>query len=144
MYAMVKGELIEIMGAILARSNWIETMGVDKNVLQIEEKDTGVTISIFNIIDREKWDSGSSNFSFIALDNIEQINKIIEENNFDVYSKDNESIMTANLNYLVTQGVIDFNDLSVEMTEQQELKYLYDKGCSGISKSRRYKLLPTE
>jgi hypothetical protein len=42
--------------------------------------------------------------------------------------------MNANLNQMITDGTIDLNDLPADATQQEENKFLYDAGVSGIKK----------
>lgn len=142
-FKVLKGDLVTLMPSEIVRSNWKNTLG-SGFVLQITDKLKQETITILEILDSDLWNAVMGSSDVETLTSLSQVNTLITEHNEDVYIKENEGLMSANLNYLVSQGQIDFLDLAVEMSEQEELAYLHSKGCSGISKKKKYQLLAIE
>jgi hypothetical protein len=139
---LLKGQLIDVMPENVVRTNWEITIRA-KVITQIEDK-SDQTLTFFEVLDEQAWDASMKGIPQIELSSIEEVNTYITENNSDVYVKDNEFLMSANLTNLVNSGVIKFEEMKVDWTEQEELAYLYGKGCSGITKNKRYQLLSTE
>jgi len=138
----IDGILKDEIGGQLARSNWFETLGID-TVFQINEEDNnGIPITLFVVKNLEVWEAANiENVVTQEYNSVSDANVLIESFNYDVYKKENEGLMNANLTQLANDNVIVFSDMSTDMTEQEELAYLYSKGCSGISKNRKYTLL---
>lgn len=137
---MIKGDLINQMPEYVARGNWSELIGAGF-YYQITDVVTSEQITFIEVLDNNKWDEHMSEAKIESLNSIEEVNSLISTNNVDIYEGKNDALINANLTYLVSQRTIPFEDLKVDMTEQEELAYLYSKGCSGISKRKKYQLL---
>jgi len=140
---MLKGHLIDLMPSDVVRTNWAVTIGA-KSILQIDELETGKTITFFEVLNEDAWNTKMKDVPSVQLSTVAEINEVINANNLEIYEKVNEGLMNVNLSYLVESGVLTFEELAVEMTDQEELAYLYSKGCSGISREKKYQLIPTE
>jgi hypothetical protein len=140
---MIVGDLLDKMPEYIARGNWSNLIGAGF-CHQITKTKTNEQITFIEILEINKWNEHMSETDAETLSSIQEVNELITLNNVVLFESTNEPLMTANLNHLVSQGMISFEDLAVDMTEQEELSYLYSKGCSGISKRQKYQLLPNE
>jgi len=136
-YIKIEGMLGDILGDDLARSNWKVTLGLN---MTTQVLDDDICITYFEVINEEIFTEKASDFSFITeMSDLQSIIDDIESKNYDFFIKSNEGLMTANMNFLLTKGELDFDEMSVLLTEQEELEYLFNKGCSGITKERKFK-----
>ena len=84
----------------------------------------------YNLANKKLVDNPNVEF----FDTKEEFDNYINQYYKIKYLVRNESLMNANLNQKIQEGVINLDEIKVDWTDQEELKWLYEKGISGIQK----------
>jgi len=126
-----KKQLLEIMGED-ARYTWSEKLGIGGNIQQYNN----ATNTFMQVLDEVKAAKYINNVDVDVLTEAEA-DAVIDGLFVSEYSVTSEALMSANLTQKVNAGTISLDEIPATATKQEELKYLYDAGISGISKSGR-------
>jgi len=126
-----KKQLLEIMGDD-ARCTWSEELGIGGNIQQYND----ATDTFMQVIDEAKAAKYINHADVDALTEAEA-DAVIDTLFVAEYSVSSEALMSANLTQKVNNNTISLDDISATATKQEELKFLYDAGISGITKSER-------
>ena len=126
----IEGNLIDILGDD-ARKNWEKECGLKFHNGHQNIKEN---IILLEVIDEEKASK------YYNLDGIEIIDEfqanvvLAEKMDKTTYKKYDEALYGANIQKKITDESLNIDEMLPEWSEEEELKYLYNKGISGIKK----------
>ena len=135
-YLVFKDVLANIMHEEDLRTNWEETIGL-KVKLQITHKDP--IISIFEVIDERKA-LKYYNHSDVEVMNLTQLNKFLVKalKDYPEYTLTDTTALQIDLQ--LSNKKIEGYNKDKPLTDQENLKVLYEAGMGGIVKKPRPKI----
>ena len=136
-YLVFKDVLANIMLEEDLRTNWRETLGLDLK-LQITHKDP--IISIFEVIDERKA-LKYYNHSDVEVMNSTQLNKFLDKalKDYPKYVLTDTTALQIDLQ--LSNKKIEGYNKDKPLTDQENLKVLYEAGMAGIKKNEKPKVM---
>ena len=132
-YLVFKDMLSNIMSEEDLRTNWEETIGL-RLKLQLTHKDP--IVSVFEVIDERKAVK-YYNVSNVEVMNLTQVNKFLDKTlkNYPEYTLKDATALQIDLQ-LSNKKIKGYNP-DKPLTDQENLKVLYEAGMGGIIKRKK-------
>jgi FlaA1/EpsC-like NDP-sugar epimerase len=141
------GQLLDVMGDD-AHKDWLKVLGLKFHSGHQTEDGK---ITLMEVVDESKCAKYMDLAGVEVLTPAEANALIAEQMDREDYIITSESIVSANLLHSLEKlkeaklkgkdvkslGLLDMDEMPSDWDEQQELKYLYDKGISGIKKTKK-------
>ncbi len=126
--AYFNSDLIKFVPNIETQDGWLQN-GLHKyNIIQFNDCNNNL-VSFIEVADNWKGDCTQ------LFDSYEEANNFIESIYEPVYTIANDALMNANIMQKISRNQLDLEAMDVKLSNKDELKFLYEKGISGIEKS---------
>ena len=136
MYLIVKCNLKRFFGEDDIYKDWEKELGLMTNSSNQFDLKNGETCTIFKVLDEKKCEKYlQKKDNCIIIDKKESVIDFIKEEFVEKYVIYDRELYRANLYFLIKKNKLNLDELKVELNYNEEAKYLYEHGISGIQKT---------